>query len=229
VHRLIIPIGVLPVQAAVATDAVATAYHAIFRRGEIKQHERVFLFGLGGLGMNALQLLLYIGAEVIVSDTRQTCLDRALSLGVPASHIVPLGTAPQDFVLENFKNFDIDAVLDFVGKNQTFQDAQQIGRFTARRMFHPLTPDVVRRGGRLLCIGSLDNKNTIEMKLATRKRLSFMFSYGSQAQDLPKVLDLIATKRVEPQVQSRPLKDLQAVLAELEVGEVEARVVLIHS
>lgn len=222
-------IGVIPAQAAVATDAVATAYHAIFRRGEIKQHEKVFLFGLGGLGMNALQLLLYIGAEVIVSDTRQTCLDRALSLGVPASHIVPLGTSPPNFVLESFKGVNIDAVLDFVGKDQTFQDAQHIGMFKARRVSHLLTPAAVRRGGRLLCIGSLDNKNTIEMKLATRKRLSFVFSYGSQAQDLPKVLDLIATKKVEPWVQSRPLKDLQAVLAELEVGEVEARVVLVHS
>jgi len=51
-------IEVLPAQAAVATDAVATAYHAIFRRGEIKDHEKVFLFGLGGLGINALQLIL---------------------------------------------------------------------------------------------------------------------------------------------------------------------------
>jgi D-arabinose 1-dehydrogenase-like Zn-dependent alcohol dehydrogenase len=125
---------VLPGQAAVATDAVATAYHAIFRRGDIKKHETVFLFGLGGLGMNALQLLLHIGAEVIVSDTRQACLDRALSLGVPASHIVPLGTGPQEFVLDNFKGVRIDAVLDFVGKHQTFQDAQQIGRFKARRV-----------------------------------------------------------------------------------------------
>jgi propanol-preferring alcohol dehydrogenase len=66
------------------------------------------------------------------------------------------------------------------------------------------------------------------MKLATRKRLSFIFSYGSQAQDLPNVLDLIATGKVEPLVRSRPLKDLQAVLAELEMGEVEARVVLTH-
>ncbi|KAK4925501.1 hypothetical protein LTR49_007568 [Elasticomyces elasticus] len=208
-----VPPGVLPAQAAVATDAVATAYHAIFRRGEIKKHETVFLFGLGGLGMNALQLLLYIGAEIVVSDTKQACLDRALSLGVPSSHIVPLGTAPQEFVLDNFKDIKIDVVLDFVGKHQTFQDAQNI----------------VRRGGRLLCIGSLDNQNMIEMKLATRKRLSFIFSYGSQAQDLPNVLELIATKKVEPRVQSRPLKDLQAVLAELETGEVEARVVLTHS
>ncbi|KAK5684588.1 hypothetical protein LTS10_004460 [Elasticomyces elasticus] len=163
--------------------------------------------------MNALQLLLYIGAEVLVSDTKQACLDRALSLGVPSSNIVPVGTAPQEFVLYNFKDIKIDAVLDFVGKHQTFQDAQNI----------------VRRGGRLLCIGSLDNQNMIEMKLATRKRLSFIFSYGSQAQDLPNVLDLIATKKVEPRVHSRPLEDLQAVLAELETGEVEARVVLTHS
>lgn len=178
--------------------------------------------------MNALQLLLYIGAEIIVSDTRQACLDRALSLGVPPSHIVPLDTTPQQFVLGNFKETRIDAVLDFVGKHQTFQDAQQIGRFKARHVSHRLTFEVVRRGGRLLCIGSLDYENTIEMKLATRKRLSFVFSYGSQAQDLPHVLKLIAAKKVEPRVQCRSFQDLPEVLEELEVGEVEARVALIH-
>ena len=132
-------------------------------------------------------------------------------------------------MLENFENANIDAVLDFVGKDQTFQDAQQFGKFKTRRMSHLLTSGVVRRGGRPLCIGSLDNKNTIEMKLAPRKQLSFVFSYGSQAQDLPKVLRLIATKKVEPRVHSRPLKYLQADLAELDMGEVEAPVVVFHS
>lgn len=122
-------LGVTAAEAAVATDAVSTAYHAIMRRGEVKKEQTVFLFGLGGLGFNALQILLCIGARVIISDIRQELLDEAKHLGIPPSDLVPVGTSPQDFVIENGLSGKIDTVLDFVGTHQTFEDAQHIGKF----------------------------------------------------------------------------------------------------
>jgi propanol-preferring alcohol dehydrogenase len=109
----------------VATDAVTTAYHAIHRRGEVKATETVFLFGLGGLGFNALQIVHNIGARIIVCDIRQERLDEAAKLGIPSVDIVPIGKSPQEFVSEN--DLKIDTVLDFVGTHQTFEDAQHIG------------------------------------------------------------------------------------------------------
>lgn len=123
-----------------ATDAVNTAYHAITRRGEVKPHETVFLFGLGGLGFNALQVVLSIGARIIVSDIRQEMLDEAAKLGVPAGDIVPVGKSPVEFVEE--KGLLIDTVLDFVGTHQTFDDAQEIGKLSLagyQGTFHKLT------------------------------------------------------------------------------------------
>lgn len=111
-----------------ATDAVATAYHGIYRRAKVQKHETVFLFGLGGLGMNALQFVRLIGARVIVSDTRQSSLDMAQSFGVPEEDIVPLHMDPQDFVKRQGLESRIDTVLDFAGKHQTFEDAQHIGK-----------------------------------------------------------------------------------------------------
>lgn len=125
---VLIPSGVTPAEAAVATDAVNTAYHAIHRRGEVKASETVFLFGLGGLGFNALQVVLAIGARIIVCDIRQERLDEARSIGVPEQDIVPIGKPPQDFVEE--RGVPIDTVLDFVGTHQTFEDAQHIGEIT---------------------------------------------------------------------------------------------------
>lgn len=121
--------GVTPAEAAVATDAVNTAYHAITRRAEVKATETVFLFGLGGLGFNALQIAHNIGARVIVSDIRQERLDKALLLGVPTQDIVPVGKPPQEFVIENGLDGKIDTILDFVGTHQTFEDSQQIGKW----------------------------------------------------------------------------------------------------
>lgn len=120
--------GVTSAQAAVATDAVNTAYHAITRRAEVKAHETVFLFGLGGLGFNALQILLHIGPRIIVSDIRQERLDEAQKLGIPPCDIVPIGASPQEFVTGASLDGKIDTVLDFVGTHQTFEDAQHIGK-----------------------------------------------------------------------------------------------------
>jgi len=116
----------------VATDAVNTAYHAIHRRGEVKAHGTVFLFGLGGLGFNALQIIHKIGARVIVSDIRQQRLDEAIKLGIPESDIVPVGRSPAEFVTERV--FHIDTVTDFVGTHQTFNDAQDIGMTCPSRL-----------------------------------------------------------------------------------------------
>ncbi|KAL6915222.1 hypothetical protein FSST1_012982 [Fusarium sambucinum] len=207
-----VPRGVTPAEASVATDAVSTAYHAIMRRGEVKKKETVFLFGLGGLGFNALQILLYVGARVIVSDIRQDLLDEAEHLGIPSSDIVPIGKSPQDFILENCLSGKIDTVFDFVGTHQTFEDAQHI----------------VRRGGKLLCIGTLDTENTIHMKIGTRKRLSFIFSYGAQVQDLKQVLDLIAAGHIRPRVETRKILEFEQVLEELGEGKIKSRVALLH-
>ncbi|KAG5757934.1 hypothetical protein H9Q72_013926 [Fusarium xylarioides] len=191
-----VPDGVSPAEAAVATDAVNTAFHAITRRGEVKKHETVFLFGLGGL----------------VSDIRQELLDEAKALGIPEKDIVPTGKPPQDFIKENGLEGKIDTVLDFVGTHQTFEDAQHI----------------VRRGGKLLCIGSLETENTIHMKIGTRKRLSFIFSYGGQVRDLEKVLELIASGHITPRVETRKLPDFEEVLEALGEGKIKARVALLH-
>ena len=126
--------GVSHAEAAVATDAVMTAYHAITRRAEVKPGETVFLFGLGGLGFNALQVVhKAIGARVIVSDIRRERLDEAAKLGVPKRDIVPAGTSVQQFVKENDLEGKIDTVLDFVGESQTFEDAQHIGQSSYSR------------------------------------------------------------------------------------------------
>lgn len=123
-----VPEGVTPAQAAVATDAVTTAYHAVHRRGEVRATETVFLFGLGGLGFNALQIILNIGARVIVSDIRDELLAEAAAIGVPKEDLVPVGKPVQEFISERGLVGKIDTVLDFVGTHQTFEDAQQIGK-----------------------------------------------------------------------------------------------------
>ena len=139
---VLVPEGVTPAEAAVATDAVNTAYHAIHRRAEVKASETVFLFGLGGLGFNALQVIHNIGARVIISDIRQQRLDEAVRLGIPEADIVPVGKSPVEFVKE--RGLLIDTVADFVGTHQTFDDAQDIGMLLLSVPYQPCV-DVLTR------------------------------------------------------------------------------------
>jgi propanol-preferring alcohol dehydrogenase len=120
-------IGISPEVAAVATDAVTTAYHAVVRRADVRAHETVCVFGLGGWGLNGLQVVMALGARVVVSDVRQECLDAAVRLGVPREDVVPVGMSVQAFVKE--RKLVIDTTIDFVGVNQTFEDAQEIGEW----------------------------------------------------------------------------------------------------
>ncbi|KAL5356372.1 alcohol dehydrogenase [Aspergillus floccosus] len=205
-----VPDAVSSAAAAVATDAVNTAYHGITRRAEVKKSETVFLFGLGGLGFNALQIVQSIGARVIVSDLRQEKLDAAAEKGVPQTDIVPRGASIPDFVVRNGLEGKIDTVLDFAGTNQTFHDAQQI----------------VRRGGKILCVGTLDPKNELDMKIGIRKQLSIIFSYGGQYDDLVEVLDLIAKGVIQPQVETKGLLEFPQVLKDLCDGKIKDRVAL---
>lgn len=129
---VIVPEGVSPAEAAIATDAVNTAYHAIARRGEVKSSELCFLFGLGGSGSNALPIVHNIGARAIVSDINQARLDEAAELGIPKEDIVPIGQSIPQFITANGLDGKIDTVLDFVGTSQTFEDAQHIGVFSLK-------------------------------------------------------------------------------------------------
>lgn len=79
----------------------------------------------------------------------------------------------------------------------------------------------------MVCIGTLDTENTIDMKIGIRKRLSIKFTYGGQIRDLKEVLDLISKGAVQPQVETAGLKDFPVVLKDLCDGNVKARVALL--
>lgn len=130
-HRdaLKVPEGVSSAEAAVATDAVMTSHHAIITRAKIQPADVVFQFGLGGLGLNAVQILLKkVGVKhLYVCDTRQGPLDEAVRLGVPEANVVPLGAEVVEWVRERGLEGKIDKVVDFAGAQQTFSDAEVIG------------------------------------------------------------------------------------------------------
>jgi propanol-preferring alcohol dehydrogenase len=62
-YLLPIPARIGMAQAAVATDSVATAYHAFKSVARLRLGEKIGIIGLGGLGLNAVSPAVIAGRE----------------------------------------------------------------------------------------------------------------------------------------------------------------------
>lgn len=110
--------------------ASATALHAL-RRGRVKDGETVAIFGVGGLGMSAIQLAKALGAvEVYAVDIKQDKLEVASEYGA-----IPVDASRTDAVEEIRKSTrgkGVDVALEMIGlpvtMKQTIESLGVLGR-----------------------------------------------------------------------------------------------------
>lgn len=104
--------------AAVATDSVATAFHAVSTRGGVREGSRVAVFGTGGLGLSAVGIARSLGAShVWAVDPREEARGWALETG--ADEAIP----PDGAVERIAKAGGVDVALEFVGREATVESA----------------------------------------------------------------------------------------------------------
>jgi propanol-preferring alcohol dehydrogenase len=128
-RREVVPLGDLdPRLAAPLTDAGATSYHAVQRvRGKIDAAAAVgpavaVVIGVGGLGSYAVQWLkLQTDARVVAVEARPERLEAATKLG--ADEVLLAGEGLSRRLREAVGADGADAVLDFVGTDQTLNAA----------------------------------------------------------------------------------------------------------
>jgi propanol-preferring alcohol dehydrogenase len=89
--------------------------------------------------------------------------------------------------------------------------------------------NTVRYGGKILYVGTLSNETVIDPKICIKKRLTVLFNYGGQYQDVVEVLALISKGVIRPQVEIGDLKDFPKVLQDLHEGKIKSRIALIPS
>ncbi|OAG37755.1 hypothetical protein AYO21_07998 [Fonsecaea monophora] len=205
-----LPSSVGAAAGAVATDACMTAYQAIARRAKVKEGDTVLLFGLGGLGFNALQMIVNIGARVIVVDKRREVLDAAVKFGVKSEDVVPVETPSVSEWVTN-KSLVVDSAIDFVGVPETFKAAIES----------------VRKAGTVVLVGLLHGELTLPSLVAVRKQLDILCSYGGTTDDLVACLDLISNGVITPQVETGSMADFPRILADLHAGKIKSRIALV--
>jgi D-arabinose 1-dehydrogenase-like Zn-dependent alcohol dehydrogenase len=133
-------------QAAILADAVSTPYAGLIDRGGLRPGESVGLWGIGGLGVHAVQIARMAGAALIVAvdtlpDARARALDRGADFALdPAGEDVPAR------IREITGGRGLDLAVDLVGANAVLaQAAQCIGR-NGRVVMIGLSPAPIQLG-----------------------------------------------------------------------------------
>ena len=161
-------------QAAIIPDAVSTPWAAITSTGHVVAGEKVAVFGVGGLGIHAVQLLKIIGAFVIAIDPREDARANALARGADYAF------APDDVELK--KHRGVTAAFDFAGVSPVRKQAISM----------------LGEQGRLVIVGIANEPIVIPNDMAfTYMRTQIMGHYGSEAHHVTELLDLAASGRLD--------------------------------
>ncbi|CAG9946955.1 unnamed protein product [Clonostachys rosea f. rosea IK726] len=197
VHRLMrIPDNVSFAQAAVATDALASSYHAVVEAGA-EQGITVGIIGLGGLGMSGLVFGALRAAKVYGIDILTDKFKEAQRLGAHGCFKS----------LDDAKDVSFDAVVDFVGTSSTIQSA-----FSA-----------VKEGGKVVAVGLAAKALTVPTEDLVLRSVTLVGSVGASADDLAEVLGLLEDGSVKPLLVEVLFADIPASIATLAEGGVNGR------
>ena len=116
-HQAMVPIpDDLPFeQAAIIPDAVSTPYAGLIRTGGVRQGRSVGLWGVGGLGVHAVQIAHAVGAAPIIAfDPLDAARARALRMGADVA-LDPADPDAARRVGELTDGSGLDVAVDLVG------------------------------------------------------------------------------------------------------------------
>ena len=102
----------------ILTDAVATSFHAVTKWAQVRPGMTVALVGVGGVGLNALQMARLAGARTIEIDINQKRLSLARELG--ADELVDARTGPfHEAITDLTAGEGADVEMEFVSNPDT--------------------------------------------------------------------------------------------------------------
>ena len=154
-------------QAAIIPDAVSTPWAAISSTGKIQAGESVAVFGVGGLGIHAIQLLIVIGcSKVIAIDPREDARANAIARGADFAF------APDDPELKQHRG--LHAAFDFAGVTPVRKQALSM----------------LGEQGRLIIVGIANEPIVIPSDMAfTYMRTQILGHYGSEAHHVSELIE----------------------------------------
>ncbi len=169
-------------QACIIPDAVSTPWAAITQTAQMQAGLSSAVFGIGGLGIHAVQLLKIIGSSPIIAvDPLPLARERALLVGAD----VALDPHDPEFakkVRAITNGRGIDSAFDFAGVN------------AVRIQALPLLAE----GGKLIIIGIASEPITIPSDMAfVYKRNQILGHYGSEVHHTQELVELVRAGKLD--------------------------------
>lgn len=197
--------------ACILGDAVATSYHAITKRAQVRPGTTLALIGVGGVGLHALQMAKMAGGWVIAVDVNDARLELARTLGADA--VVDARSGPFHEAVRTLTDGQgVDVVLEFVANQQTL----------------PSSYLSVKRAGRLVFVGyTPELPMSVMPHELVRNELEIVGSRANSKQELQETMDLVARGRIKPIVDRIfPLTEIEEAFDALREGRPLGRNVL---
>ena len=202
--------GIDPALAATYACSGLTVRSAIRKIMPLAPQEPVVVFGVGGLGLQAVAVLRALGHQVIVVvDIIEAKRDLALSEG--AAHFVALRADDAAARVLEATGGKVAAVMDFVNNGQT----------------STLAFGLLRKGGKMVQVGLYGGEMAVPLYTLAVLGLSVMGSITGTLEDLRDVLRLAAEGKLKPvPVSTLQKKQINEAIRLLEKGEVRGRLVV---
>ena len=162
---------------AIVADAVSTAYRAILHRGQLKQGERVAIFGCGGLGFHGIKIAKLLGASQIIGvDVARGALGRAEEAGATQAIDASSGDAAKQ-IRALTAGEGVDLAVEFVGLKASVTEAMRS----------------LKRGGRAVVAGvGGDRVELPPLRSFVGGELAVLASMGFDRAEVEAVIRLVA-------------------------------------
>jgi alcohol dehydrogenase len=193
-----IPDAVSFVQAAALGCRFTTAYRAVIQQGKLVQNQSIVILGVGGLGLSCVMIAQTQKAYPIIAvDISARALQKAKTLGATHTIQIQPNDAPESICHK------LKAILEDGGADVSV-DAAGFSLTSAMAVY------ATRPAGRMIQVGLPSEKATpISMGLVAGKELELIGSHGFAADDLPDLLQWVATGKLDPSLLVERMVTLQ--------------------
>ena len=198
-------------QAAVIPDAVACMYHAIKDKGQVTAGDRVLILGVGGLGLQGIQIAKHFGAEVYATSRQDKKLELAKGFGAD----VVINTSKCDLKEEINRITDgeqCDVIFDNIGIKNSIDDCLKM----------------LRPGGKIIVVGYSDPEFEANYQQVVIKEKEIIGIRGSSRQNLVEVIKMVEKGIIKPYIyKTYKLEEINEALDQLRHGGSLGRTVVV--
>lgn len=198
-------------QAAVIPDALVCMYHAIKDKGQVKAGDKVLILGVGGLGLQGIQIAKYFGAEVYATSRQDKKLELSKKFG--ADVVVNTSKCDLQSEIEKVTNGEMcDVIFDNIGIKSSIEASLKM----------------LRPGGKIIVVGYADSEFVANYQDVVIKEKEIIGIRGSSRQNLVDAIRMVEKGIVTPYIyKTYQLEQINEALDDLRNGNSLGRTVVV--